>query len=378
MAFALPEFRGGLPAAEVDRSLRSALASYDTARRCALVWFCEVLSRSLHRDLGFATMEQYATQALGFSRNRYWQFMRMASDLERLEPLRQAVMGGRLGWTKAQHVGRVATPQTAELWVEKAAQSSRRELAQGIKEAREAARKAARRAVRDEPRQAVLPLAEGPALAAVPPARVSVSLSFEALDAARLEAMIEAGKKAGLIPAAARREEAILIAMSVLLEGGDGGAVRRHTDMNADDQHGPASSRTSRDLRRRNSATPYKVVLYRCRACHQTEVVTSSGRRKLDPAAAAATVENATIHDRGKNRSAIPPAVREKVLARDGHRCQSPGCTATRFLELHHKIPREQGGTNDPRNLITLCSRCHRHTHVGPAARSVERAAAGP
>jgi hypothetical protein len=112
MAFALPEFRGGLSAAEVDRSLRSALAALDAARQCALVWFCEVLSRSLYRDLGYASMEQYATEALGFSRNRYWQFMKMAGDLERLEPLRQAVLGGRLEWTKAQQVGRVATPET--------------------------------------------------------------------------------------------------------------------------------------------------------------------------------------------------------------------------------------------------------------------------
>jgi hypothetical protein len=139
--------------------------------------------------------------------------------------------------------------------------------------------------------------------------------------------------------------------------------------MKSRDQHDAASGQERRQLRRRNwrkSATPCKVVLYRCRACHQTEVVTSSGRRRLDPAAAAATVENATIHDRGRNRSAIPPAVREKVLARDGHRCRSPGCTATRFLERHHEIPREQGGTNEPRNLVTLCSRCHRYHHHDP------------
>jgi hypothetical protein len=59
------------------------------------------MSRSLFRDLGYASMQQYAVEALGFSRNRFWQFMKMARDLRRLE------------WTKAQQVGRIATPQPA-------------------------------------------------------------------------------------------------------------------------------------------------------------------------------------------------------------------------------------------------------------------------
>jgi hypothetical protein len=126
-------------------------------------------------------------------------------------------------------------------------------------------------------------------------------------------------------------------------------------------QQKAAAGPASRNLRRRKSATPYKVVLYHCQACQETEVVTSSGRRQIDQATAAAVIENATIHDRGKNRSAIPPAVREAVLARDGHRCQ-----ATCFLELHHRRPREQGGTHEPGNLVTLCSRCHRYWHRRP------------
>jgi hypothetical protein len=124
-------------------------------------------------------------------------------------------------------------------------------------------------------------------------------------------------------------------------------------------------------LRRRNAATHYKVVLYRCEACQSTEVVTGSGRRPVDPAAAAAAVENAEVHDQGRNRNAIPPALRQKVLARDGHRCRAPGCGSTRFLEIHHRQPGAQGGTNKIDNLITLCSRCHRfeHTHRNaPAA----------
>jgi hypothetical protein len=327
----MTQFRPGLPAARVDRELRSALATLEAAQQAALLWFHEVLSRKLYLELGYASMELYAAEALGFSANRTSQFLKLARDLDRLPPLKEAVAQGRLEWTKAQQVGRIASPRTAEKWVEAAEKSSRRELAQKVKAARLAQER--RRSGQQELGLAV-------EAAPLPAPRVAVKLSFDSLDAAQLEAMIEAAKKAGLVPAEATREEAILAAMGALLEGGA--------------------------LRRRNAATHYKVVLYRCEACQSTEVVTGSGRRPVDPAAAAAVVENAEIHDQGRNRNAIPPALRQKVLARDGHRCRAPGCGSTRFLEIHHRRPHAQGGTNKIDNLITLCSRCHRFEHKHP------------
>ncbi len=87
-------------------------------------------------------------------------------------------------------------------------------------------------------------------------------------------------------------------------------------------------------------------------------------------ATAEAITENAVIHAMGRNRNATPPATREKTLARDGHRCRTPGCSATHFLELHHVIPRERGGSNKLENLLTLCSRCHRFLHTRDEATS--------
>jgi len=320
MNLTLPSFRRGLPAAQVDRSLRQTLSVLDAARQSALVWFHEILSRRLYQDLGYASMEQYATTGLGFSRNRTNQFLRLARDLDRLPPLKEAVLDGRLEWTKAQQ------------------QSSRRELGEGIKAAREAARqKQSGQGALELPADAEAPL---------PAPRVSVGLMLDSLDAARLEALIEAGKKSGVIPAEATREEVILAALGALVE---------HTGQEA------------KTVRRRTAAaTPYRVVLYRCRDCEATEVVTGQGRRPVDRASAAAAVENAVVHDNGQNRNAIPPGLRQKVLARDQHRCQANGCNATRFLEVHHKIPRALGGANKLENLTTLCGRCHRYVHRRP------------
>ncbi len=62
-------------------------------------------------------------------------------------------------------------------------------------------------------------------------------------------------------------------------------------------------------------------------------------------------------------RRPIPRSVHHRVSLRDERRCTFPGCNQTRWLEIHHKIPVAQGGTNELSNLITLCSAHHSHLH---------------
>jgi hypothetical protein len=246
MSDTLPEFRRDLPAAKVDQSLRQAFTALDAAHQCALLWFHEAWRRKLYHDLGYASMELYATESLGFSPNRTWQFLRLARDLDRLPDLLEAVTSGDLEWTKAQQVGRVATPETAADWVAAAKQNSRRKLARKIKAARVGRQKS-------RTGQSELPLT-GSDDTETPPPRVTISLSFDSLDAARFDAMIEAAKKSGTLPADATREDAVLAALESLVGEGE-----------------------SRDLRRRKSSPPYRVVLYRCRDCQKTEMVTGAG-----------------------------------------------------------------------------------------------------
>ena len=49
--------------------------------------------------------------------------------------------------------------------------------------------------------------------------------------------------------------------------------------------------------------------------------------------------------------------VRLFILNRDGWRCVK--CAKASRLEVHHKIALENGGTNDPSNLTTLCQWDH-------------------
>lgn len=55
---------------------------------------------------------------------------------------------------------------------------------------------------------------------------------------------------------------------------------------------------------------------------------------------------------------------REAVLHRDNYTCQCCGKKHTR-LEVHHIVFRSMGGTDDEKNLITLCEKCHKAVHDG-------------
>jgi len=116
--------------------------------------------------------------------------------------------------------------------------------------------------------------------------------------------------------------------------------------------------------RKQSTGPPVQIVVRQDPGGGDPAVVTSLGEKRLSPAEAEALRCDARVRAPGKpNRATIPPSIRAAVLARDGHRCQSPGCGATRFLEIHHVVPRAEGGTNRPDNLIALCSRCHRFAH---------------
>jgi len=228
------DFQTDLPAARVHALLQKSLIELQRAEKCAVLWFAEIATRKLFVELGYASIHQYAAEALGFSRNKTYHLLRLAADLERLPVLRESVAKGEVGWTKAREVVKVADQDSHDAQV----------------------------------------------------------------------------------------------------------------------------------LRRRNSASGCRVIVHKCETCSSATIPTSRGEKRIGAAALAAAECDAVIQREGKrNSSTIPPSVRQAVLARDRYRCQSTGCGNTRFLEIHHVVPRSRGGSNRAENLTTLCSRCHAFSH---------------
>lgn len=65
--------------------------------------------------------------------------------------------------------------------------------------------------------------------------------------------------------------------------------------------------------------------------------------------------------DRIRLNSDESEKLKQKILQRDGWRCQS--CGAMSNLEVHHQQFRSHGGDDLEQNLITLCSICHSVIH---------------
>jgi len=55
--------------------------------------------------------------------------------------------------------------------------------------------------------------------------------------------------------------------------------------------------------------------------------------------------------------------LRQRVLRRDGWRCQACGTMSN--LEVHHQQFRSRAGADTESNLLTLCSACHSSIHCG-------------
>jgi len=340
-------------ATKVHTSLRRSLAAMDMAHQCAVLWFGEIIRRRLYRDLGHSTINQYAKQELGFSTSRTGDFIRLARQLDNLPAVREAVATGRLGYTKAREIVSVATPETEACWLE-VAKGTRKELVYEVKKAK--------RAARVDPAQGELLPAVPPVVAPRElPVRFAVDLTPE--QEARRAALVERLYKLGGVPI--DRAELMLEALAALVEvkGVEG------TD-EADPAH-RAAKRTPRGVLAHRP--PVQIHVHENSATGRMTVQTDAGERELGRSDSERMRCDAAVCEHGgRNTTTIAPRVRREVMARDRHRCRAPGCGRTRFLEVHHIVPRQRGGSNRPENLVTLCGACHRLWHERGSGAAVE------
>ena len=306
-----------MSASKLHTRLLSTLSELARVERLAVLLFAEIYERRLYRELGYSSMLQYAREALRFSDTKFYQFRRLTESLRTLPKVKKAVASGELSWTKARTVVAIAKPESQKEWIEVAQANSSRKLEQAAKVARNSDGRAPAPDLFSKERS-------GPAARR----EVNLNLKLEPEQLAQLEALEEALRKRGL---KGSREEVLLQALSL----------------------------AGRSDCTRVQSRPKQVVIYRCEKCESKKVQTNHGLIETN-----APIDDAQVLGRDSvNRSSIPPKTRIAVLARDRHRCQSPGCGNRHFLEIHHIKPCSVGGGNESSNLITLCSACHRIAH---------------
>jgi hypothetical protein len=338
----LMEFQAESTPQEANRAMKLAVCSMAKARHCAVVWFADIVGRGLFRQLGYSSIYQYAGLELGFSSSRTGDFLRLVKKLEKLPQLKQDLERGKVGYTKAREIIKVAKPENEKRWLAEARKTTRDGLAKKVKQAKLQAEKQTKK----NPEQRLLipePVVDVPQAAV----RHSVNLEMSTEQLARYEALWEKLYKLGGVPAGSEKIEIILRGLGELVSnsGHDAGVV---------------------------TAAPVQINVHQCPDCERASIATSRGETPLSRNELERLQCDAKIARDGEpNKASIPPSIKRKVFSRDRHQCQAAGCKNSRFLEVHHKTPRRNGGSNAISNLITLCSGCHQLLHDRGVHRSI-------
>jgi hypothetical protein len=300
-------------------------------------WLLSALRAGTHLRLGYGSIHEYTERLFGYSPRLTQEKLRVAEALEELPETARELEAGTTSFCAARELTRVATPATEREWLDVSRGRTVREIEQLV--------------------SGHLP-GSRPDDAPDPAARrhvIRLEVSGEALATFR-EAMAKVRRDAG---GPLDDDEAVLLFARTVLAG-------------------------PRDEGRAS----YQVALTVCEECRRakqagrgealevaTEIVEMAdcdGQHigRVEPCAhmgAGADTHVGAQPSPSTRRAtqSIPPALRRAVLRRDEHRCRAPGCQHATFVDVHHLVPRSDGGGNTADNLLTLCAAHHRALHRG-------------
>ena len=284
----------------------------------------------VYRALGYISLNDYALQEHTFHSGKTRALLKLADAMIAMPALEEALTSGLLSWTKAREVGRVATSETVGGWIEHAAVVTNRTLEAVVKRSGDGdtAAEALARPQAQEPlrRHTVNGLTHA-----------EYELVTQAITRIRVDSNLTLDE---FSPADA------LVAMA-------------RTSMEAANKAEP------------NNAIYRQLVVHVCADC-----AALSGARATHPDSTELSMAqcDGEIIDmrpgptRGYKRKTIRPAVRQAVLTRDHDRCSLPTCRNTLWIDVHHIIPKSQGGSHQESNLLSLCGQHHRLLHDGQMA----------
>jgi hypothetical protein len=297
-----------------------ALRSFRVGNRGKLS-LCESLrmfsETRLYFDLGFPDIAAYADTFFQLGRSEAYEHVRVATALLELGELCDAFLAGKLGWTVLKAVTRVASVDSQSTWIEFAGRhGGERTLA----EARDA-----RLRGRDAPRDASFGL---------PNLDQKLVLRFSRSDMEKVRAWLD---DACAAVAEKTGAEGISIEQALLF------LCERSAS------HAAGGSGRSR------------LVYQRCPDCRRGRMGTREGFVEVgseeierhEGCAEAVVIDGPT-----------PPAMRRKILAREGGRCANPRC-GHRADHCHHIRFRSEGGETTMANQVAVCTTCHALVHAG-------------
>ena len=358
---------------------RKRAADHDLAlllRRC--------VDELLYRDLGYISITQYAEQAHSLGPSKTRALVRLADTMQHIPDLADAVRDGVIPWTKAREVARVITPTSAAEWLDHAQTVSNRELESLARHALTGdtvAQAEARRHASDDLHRFVVTGLSSDQKRLIEDAleRIRQDSAIDRDDFSRGDALATVVQRfladldsddASAPPSSVRFQRVVHVCDACGHTDGETGCPD-DTDVLMSDCDAevvdlmPERTRVRAPQPDREPACEHEgaTVLRRPSTyAHPRTRVQDDAAPGTDRTRVRADSRPPT---RGTRRKTIPPRVRTAVLHRDRHQCQVPDCTNRLYLDVHHIIPRSQGGLHTEDNLVCLCSSHHRLLHDG-------------
>lgn len=314
---------------DIDRALRR-LARQTAALEADLArWLRIADEQNIKPQLGYVHALEYLEDVFGFAPRTAHERLRVARELGDLREIEQALARGEIPFAVARELTRVATPETERCWLEQARGRRLREVEQAVAGRRKG---------------------DGPD-ARPDPSRIKHGVWLE-LDGESMAAwrQMRAALQAEL--------DEMFDDRAMVLE------LARRTQVGACDRDDPSDA----DARPGTHKPSYTVHIAKCPDCRRAWRHGAGEAIEITPTALEhAECDAIIVDDENHERAAwtILPSTKRLVMQRDQSRCQVPGCRSARYLDVHHIIHREHGGTNDPWNLLVLCSGHHRLHHDG-------------
>lgn len=319
-------------AIEIDRNLRTI-----AMRRAGLDaelarWLRRADHEQVWNELGYVHALEYLEDVFGFSPKSGRERLRVANELAELPALESALERGALSYGVVRELTRVATPATESAWLA---------AARG-KNLRQVERLVAGHDKGDSP--------EGD----INPDLFDCAIQWKL--SAPVAALLRETRKHMNDEVGENLDDVEFVEMLCRR------ALERDPAMVFDDVA------VSTDAARRACGPSRMIHITTCPTCQATTQV-GGGRRipisveELELASCDATIVN--DEDGKRPTQSVPAAIRRQVMERDEHRCRVPGCRSTRNLDVHHLIPRCEGGGHELWNLLVLCSGHHRLHHKG-------------
>jgi hypothetical protein len=293
-------------------------------------WLLVAFRTGAHVRLGYGSFAEYIERVFGYGPRLAHDKLRVAEALETLRAVPKALREGKLSWSAARELTRVATTQTEDEWLA---------AARG-RTVRDVERLVSGHAFGSRPQDPVDPQARRHV--------VRFDVSGETLGELR-DALARIRRDAG----GPLDDDAALLLMARHVLGGpkDEGRASYQVAMTVCEDCRKARQHAHGEL---VDVSPEVLEMALCDAQH------------LAPGSAHVGQHEAKAEGRLRRaKQVIPPAVRRFVLQRDQGRCVFPGCRHSTFVDIHHIRYQALGGDHQPDNLVTVCGAHHRAIHHG-------------